>query len=119
MADQVKPPADEEYEHPSPLHGQTQQLSFRVKILTYDVLKRRAAETGLPIGQYVRELIERDVLPDPDAKFLAQLQHWWGFRGQGDPNQIVGARFRAEGAGMTFAFKFRMMVKQFLDLGLI
>ena len=121
LAPDVKPPIEEtdEWARASDMHEPTQQINFRLRVSTFDAVRQRAADTGLSISAYCREVFERDVVPDADEKFIAQFRHWWGLRGQGDPQQIVGAKFRAEGAGMTFAFKLRMMFKQMLDHGLI
>jgi len=82
-------------------------------------IRARAEEHGLSIVRYIRLLLERETTPDPDERFVQHFKTWWGVRGQGDPQQIVGAEARAQSLRMTFAHKFRTVVKQFLDQGLL
>jgi len=39
-------------------------LTYRLDPKTYELLKRRAAKSGLSVATYVRTLIWRDVRPD-------------------------------------------------------
>jgi hypothetical protein len=99
--------------------GLTSHLHIRVSTEASEVLEKRAAEAGLSITVYLRGILERDAISDPDERFVQQFMAWWGSRGQGDPSVIVGAVARAKGRGMSFATKFRMVVRQMLDQSLI
>lgn len=94
-------------------------IHVRVPTDLYDRIKAEAEGLNVPMTEYVRELLLREFAYDPEERFTRQLADWWKWRGQGDPQVIVGAIGRARAAGMTFSRKFRMMMTVMLQQQMI
>ena len=102
-----------------PLNPSSVQTYLRLEPDAYRVLKRRADEAGLAFTVYLRGILEREAMENPDERFIDHLTKFWGYRGQGDPNEILGAVARAKGLGMPFGIKFRQALKVLLDHSLL
>jgi hypothetical protein len=54
-----------------------------------------------------------------DEHFEKVLVKWWEWKGQGDPQQLVGARARAKAIGYSLPMKLRIVMKMCLDQALL
>lgn len=95
------------------------EFSIRLPRDLHEKVRLRAMAVGQSNAVYIRGLIYRECQGDPEEKFVDQLMEWWVYRGQGDRQQLIGAKARAEAIRMTFSRKLRMVIKQFLDHGLL
>jgi hypothetical protein len=98
------------------------EFTLRFPRTLLERVTQRSKEVGGYQGsrsRYIRVLVAREMDKDFEVRFTDHFLDWWKYRGKGEPQQIVGAMARARAIGMTFPDKLRMVLKTFIDQGLL